>query len=366
MTLNFSFRKRISAIVTLFCLFGLWSFFVPSTTFAQVKPFHQVIKKSETVTVQPIIGSYQKIDAKKGDTLYSIAQKYEVSMNDLMRVNHRSSRRLKVGQHILLPTMRILPRNIGTGVVLNVAEKALYLLKDGQYLSCYPVALGKRTWQTALGNYEIRVKVKNPSWKPTKEMVAREGIKGDEVPPGPKNPLGDRWMGWSLKGFGFHSTTSPSSIGTAASHGCVRLTPATAHKMYDQVAVGWPILSIYEPILLGKQGDVYYISIFQDIYRTGFVSTKRAISLIMKAGIPGKVDEKLLAKFVGEQDGFPQRIPFLTAEEPPVKPVDSIPPTTTPRGLAPSTKIKEPSGTEKPPIPSKDKLVPPAKDKVVK
>ncbi len=332
---------------------------------AQVEPFHQVIKASETVKVQPIIGSYQKIDVKRGDTLYSVAQKYEVSVNDLMRVNHRTSRRLKVGQHLLLPTMRILPRNIGTGVVLNVAEKALYLVKDGQYLSYYPVALGRRTWQTALGNYEIRVKVKNPSWKPTKEMIAREGIKGDEVPPGPNNPLGDRWMGWSLKGFGFHSTTSPSSIGTAASHGCVRLTPAMAHKMYDQVAVGWPILSIYDPILLGKQRDVFYISIFPDIYRTGFVSTKRAISLIAKAGIPGKVDEKLLAKIVGEQDGFPQRIPFLTVEESPGMPFDSVPPITTPPGVAPSTKIKEPSGTDKLSIPSKEKLNPPVKDKVV-
>ena len=56
--------------------------------------------------------------------------------------------------------------------------------------------------------------------------------------PGPDNPLGDRWIGWSLKGFGFHSTIAPNSIGSAASHGCVRLYPEAAHLLFDLVKKG--------------------------------------------------------------------------------------------------------------------------------
>ena len=64
-------------------------------------------------------------------------------------------------------------------------------------------------------------------------MVEREGVKDDPVPPGPDNPLGDRWMGWTAPGYGFHSTTSPRSIGRAASHGCVRLYPEAAVVRVD-------------------------------------------------------------------------------------------------------------------------------------
>ena len=47
--------------------------------------------------------------------------------------------------------------------------------------------------------------------------------KGRIVPPGKTNPLGTRWLGLSSKGYGIHGTSSPGSIGRAASHGCIRM-----------------------------------------------------------------------------------------------------------------------------------------------
>ncbi len=68
--------------------------------------------------------------------------------------------------------------------------------------------------------------------------MERTQIRDESVDPGPDNPLGDRWIGWSAKGFGFHSTTAPSTNGNAASHGCVRRYPEGARRMFDLVKKG--------------------------------------------------------------------------------------------------------------------------------
>jgi L,D-transpeptidase ErfK/SrfK len=62
--------------------------------------------------------------------------------------------------------------------------------------------------------------------------------KGKQVPPGEDNPLGDRWMGLSLKGYGIHGTNVPRSIGKAASHGCFRMAKQDVEELYAQVKVG--------------------------------------------------------------------------------------------------------------------------------
>ena len=65
------------------------------------------------------------------------------------------------------------------------------------------------------------------------------------IPPGPSNPLGVAAIYWDASGIRFHGTASTSSIGTAASHGCVRLTNDDIMEMYDVVDIGSPIVSIY-------------------------------------------------------------------------------------------------------------------------
>jgi len=61
---------------------------------------------------------------------------------------------------------------------------------------------------------------------------------GKVVPPGPGNPVGTRWMGLSLHGYGIHGTNEPRSIGKPSSHGCIRLARPDLEELYAQVAVG--------------------------------------------------------------------------------------------------------------------------------
>jgi lipoprotein-anchoring transpeptidase ErfK/SrfK len=75
---------------------------------------------------------------------------------------------------------------------------------------------------------------------PHSDWVA-PGDRGKVVPGGvPENPLKARWLG-IYDGAGIHGTDADGSIGTAASHGCVRMRIPEVIELYDQVPVGAPI-----------------------------------------------------------------------------------------------------------------------------
>jgi lipoprotein-anchoring transpeptidase ErfK/SrfK len=79
----------------------------------------------------------------------------------------------------------------------------------------------------------------NPSWHvPTSDWAGE--LAGTVVPPGPSNPIKARWMG-IYDGAGIHGTDATGSIGTAASHGCIRMLIPDVVELFDQVPVGAPV-----------------------------------------------------------------------------------------------------------------------------
>jgi hypothetical protein len=58
------------------------------------------------------------------------------------------------------------------------------------------------------------------------------------IPSGKNNPVGTRWLGLSLKGYGIHGTNTPSSIGHAASHGCIRLRNRDIERLFGMLQIG--------------------------------------------------------------------------------------------------------------------------------
>lgn len=286
---------------------ALFAFFLsPFNATQPAKPSHAPLP----VKIQPLVGNFANYTVKKGETLYQIARAHNVSKWTLAQLNHISpnGRRPKAGKVLVLPTMYIPPRNPGEGIVLNVPERGVYIFHGGQMKMRNPCAVGQADWQTALGAYHLEQKEKNPKWHPTPTMIERENMTIFEVASGPGNPLGDRWMGWSLGGYGFHSTNRPASVGSVASHGCVRLYPEAAHAMYETVKVGMPILSVYQPITLGKRDGNVYISVFSDIYSKGMVSGDRARAMLKQCGLLTLVDEGRLGELVADADGYPQRL----------------------------------------------------------
>jgi len=62
------------------------------------------------------------------------------------------------------------------------------------------------------------------------------------IPPGPGNPLGTRAMYLNAPGIRIHGTWSSSSIGTAASHGCIRMLIADSEQLYPLVPIGTTVI----------------------------------------------------------------------------------------------------------------------------
>ena len=259
-------------------------------------------------SVRPMVGSEKVHVVRRGETLFRIARRHGLSALAVQRANGLPSRRIRPGMKLRLPTRHILPAVLPNGIVLNIPERALYVFVDGRLAGRYAVAVGMPSWQTAQGQFRLRNRVINPTWDPPDSMVRREGIRDVPVPPGPENPLGDRWMGWTKPGFGFHSTTLPRSIGLAASHGCVRLYPEAARRMFGQVKVGMPILSLYEPLLLGTDNGRFYLAAHEDVYRTGRASPERARALLEACGLLPLVDDRQVARILARSAGVPERI----------------------------------------------------------
>jgi lipoprotein-anchoring transpeptidase ErfK/SrfK len=124
-------------------------------------------------------------------------------------------------------------------VHIDISERKLYLYGgDDKLIKTYGVAVGMAAHPTPVGVFRIISKQKNPTWNPPDSAWAA-GM--GPVPPGPGNPLGTRWMGINSPGIGMHGTPAPSSIGTAASHGCIRMRIPDAEDLFDRVFVGTPV-----------------------------------------------------------------------------------------------------------------------------
>jgi lipoprotein-anchoring transpeptidase ErfK/SrfK len=116
----------------------------------------------------------------------------------------------------------------------------LTLYKNLEPAKTYPIAIGQLGFDTPAGLYHIQNKAENPAWSVPNSDWAGD-LAGTVVPGGvPENPLKARWMG-IYDGAGIHGTDATGSIGTAASHGCVRMLIPDVIELYDQVPVGAPI-----------------------------------------------------------------------------------------------------------------------------
>jgi lipoprotein-anchoring transpeptidase ErfK/SrfK len=114
-------------------------------------------------------------------------------------------------------------------IVISIPDRKLVLFEGERVLRVYDVAVGKRSTPSPQGKFAIINRVPNPTWY---------GPAGVIVAPGKDNPLGSRWMGLSAKGYGIHGTNVPTSIGQAASHGCIRMRQQDLEELFGLVTVG--------------------------------------------------------------------------------------------------------------------------------
>jgi len=113
-------------------------------------------------------------------------------------------------------------------IVISVPNRKLAVVEGGAILQVFPVAVGADGSPSPRGSFEIVKRLEQPTYYHP----------GQVIPPGANNPLGPRWIGLNVKGYGIHGTHAPGSVGKAASHGCIRLKNRDIVKLFAMVEVG--------------------------------------------------------------------------------------------------------------------------------
>ncbi|MEA2287136.1 MAG: hypothetical protein QOJ21_3179 [Solirubrobacteraceae bacterium] len=133
-----------------------------------------------------------------------------------------------------------LDQKYNTVLIVNRGSFKLTLYKGLKPSKTYSIAVGQVGLETPAGLYHIQNKAVNPAWNVPNSDWAGD-LAGTVVPGGsPENPLKARWMG-IFAGAGIHGTDAINSIGTAASHGCIRMRIPDVIDLYDRVPVGAPV-----------------------------------------------------------------------------------------------------------------------------
>ncbi len=129
--------------------------------------------------------------------------------------------------------------DLGPAILVRRSQRKLYLYDHGKLVKTYSVAVGTPGYPTPRGDFQIVLKRYRPTWSNpgsdwAKDMPAY-------IPPGPGNPLGTRAMNLNAPGIRIHGTSKDYSIGSAASHGCIRMHMWDVEDLYDRVVVGTPV-----------------------------------------------------------------------------------------------------------------------------
>jgi lipoprotein-anchoring transpeptidase ErfK/SrfK len=125
-------------------------------------------------------------------------------------------------------------------IIVNRGAFNLTLYRDLKPVKTYGIAVGQVGLETPAGLYHIQNKAINPAWHVPNSDWAGD-LAGQIIPGGTaENPLKARWMG-IFDGAGIHGTDATGSIGTAASHGCIRMLIPDVVELYDEVEVGAPV-----------------------------------------------------------------------------------------------------------------------------
>ncbi len=138
---------------------------------------------------------------------------------------------------------KVTPATLRNSTVITISQSTftLRLFKRLKVRKTYKVAVGQPAYPTPRGRFAIANKQVNPVWSVPNSPWAGE-LGGTTVTGGSaQNPLKARWMGIA-NGVGIHGTGEDGSIGSRASHGCIRMHVSDVVDLFPRVPVGTPVL----------------------------------------------------------------------------------------------------------------------------
>lgn len=267
-----------------------------------------------------IIGGKGVYTVERKESLRIIASRLGVRLKDIARLNRlKTDATLYPGERLKYNNRRIVPKSIRNGIVVNIPDRSLYLLRNGRVSASYPVALGmakkkeSTIWRTPVGRFQIIDKQENPSWRIPLSIQKEMEENGEEVvevvPPGPKNPLGKYAMRTTLAGILIHSTTRPASINSYSSHGCIRVMPEHMKRLFKAVSVPMQGEIVYQPVKMEVTGDGrVFLEVNRDSYGKFEDISAEVRRVIKNHRAGGKVSWQSVNRMITEKSGIAEEV----------------------------------------------------------
>jgi hypothetical protein len=193
-------------------------------------------REPKDASVSPAAAELEVVDSHPGRKLRDVRL-----TDELRRAVLHGDRSVRAFVHETKPevTTAEVASRYPSYLTLDRDNFTLRLWKGLELARTYTVAVGQEGLETPEGLYEIQAMEENPTWHVPESDWAGD-LAGQVIPPGPSNPIKARWMA-IYEGAGIHGTEETASLGSAASHGCVRMAIADVEQLYDEVEVGTPI-----------------------------------------------------------------------------------------------------------------------------
>ncbi|MDP8993199.1 MAG: L,D-transpeptidase/peptidoglycan binding protein [Actinomycetota bacterium] len=131
-------------------------------------------------------------------------------------------------------------------ILIRTNENRLYHYENGALSRTFTVATGVPEYPTPKGRFQITLKRRNPTWV-NPDPGGWGASMPPSIPPGPTNPLGTRALNLSAPGIRIHGTSNVGSLGSAASHGCIRMSIPDSEYLFERVETGTPVIIIPGP-----------------------------------------------------------------------------------------------------------------------
>jgi lipoprotein-anchoring transpeptidase ErfK/SrfK len=198
----------------------------------------EIDREPVNASVEPAPGAIEPVAGAEGRTL----RQDELHEELTAAVQSPDHRTVEASVDTVQPevTTEELAEQYPVYLTVNRSTFELKLWENLELSKTYTVAIGAAGFDTPAGEYAIQNKAVDPAWSVPNSDWAGD-LAGTVVPGGvPENPLKARWMG-IFDGAGIHGTDDVGSLGSAASHGCVRMAVPDVIELYDQVPVGTPI-----------------------------------------------------------------------------------------------------------------------------
>lgn len=195
----------------------------------------ETVSSDATVTVEPGKNTLTVVPSRRGVTLDRAA-----TLDGLTRALAAGEKQVALAVTYTEPAVS--EDDLGPAIVVDLSERRLYLYVNGKLEKKYGVAVGAPSFPTPRGSFKIVLKRYMPTWSNPGSAWAADMPKS--IGPGPSNPLGTRALNLDAPGIRIHGTSKDYSIGTAASHGCMRMHRWDIEDLYERVEVGTPVFIV--------------------------------------------------------------------------------------------------------------------------